>query len=340
MADSLVQHGIVRAIADDNGDFVDSWMQVEVTGGTATWTVNDQSPGNPAVLTIDPGGGGGLATLAVTDINDPSAELNARAGGADGEVVLVYQLDANGTALLATTLYVYQADQETEASPFIIDADTTGSWIAQGPTYHAGTAKSLAFVAGEVVGAPDETTDTFALLTGVSFPRLVLAKSGGWSELDENHLAFNIDSTGSVATFKDPSNDTVFFSYSDGTYTGSAQVPAAFTDDRVWTVPDASGEIALVAYRAATIDSDDYPTVQDRTIGLSTSAFGIHSVVLFDPAGYPGYRLTCILTNAYSGGAYHIVDHNSTVMDTMSAAGQVITVITDGTDWYLESKNF
>lgn len=78
------------------------------------------------------GGGGGVTALSVTDIDDPSTELNAISGSAKGDLRLCYETNA-GTD--EWTLYAWDdADSGAENVPFEVDG-ATGRWSAVAGKY-------------------------------------------------------------------------------------------------------------------------------------------------------------------------------------------------------------
>ena len=77
-------------------------------------------------------GEGIFGTLQVTDIDNPSAELNARVGTV-GDTVLCYEVEAN---VDQWTLYVFDAASGiAEAVPYTIDASGSGFWTALAGKY-------------------------------------------------------------------------------------------------------------------------------------------------------------------------------------------------------------
>lgn len=72
--------------------------------------------------------------LSVTDIDDPSTELNAIEGSNAGEPRLCYQTGAAGDSY---TLYVWDpADSDAENVPYTVDG-SSGMWVAIGGSYNA-----------------------------------------------------------------------------------------------------------------------------------------------------------------------------------------------------------
>lgn len=75
---------------------------------------------------------GSITPIVVTDIDDPSTELNALEGVL-GSMILAYEVEATSDQY---TLYAYdESDTDGENVPYSVDADTTGIWIAIGGKY-------------------------------------------------------------------------------------------------------------------------------------------------------------------------------------------------------------
>lgn len=73
--------------------------------------------------------GGGVSRVAVTDINDPSPELNAISGVAAADVVIAYE--PRGGADDSYTLYAWDPDPGgAENVPFTVDGIGSGRWLA------------------------------------------------------------------------------------------------------------------------------------------------------------------------------------------------------------------
>ncbi len=120
------------------------------TAGLGQFWVKDTSP-NTAYFTDDTGVdhllGGGVVTLSVADIDDPSIELNVIAGALNGETRLCFETSAGADDW---TLYAWDnADSGAENVPYRVDG-SSGMWAAI-----AGKYRSQILVNEGVILGPD-----------------------------------------------------------------------------------------------------------------------------------------------------------------------------------------
>jgi hypothetical protein len=75
------------------------------------------------------------SALEVTNIDDPSTELNAESVDSVGSLVFCYQASAGVADEF--TMYLWDTDYGAENPPYIVDGDTGGGWVAVGGKYQA-----------------------------------------------------------------------------------------------------------------------------------------------------------------------------------------------------------
>ena len=76
-----------------------------------------------------------ISTLEVTDIDDPSTELNAENAASIGAMVYCYETAAG--VIDEFTLYLWDTSYGTEDPPYSVDGSSGGGWIAVGGKYQA-----------------------------------------------------------------------------------------------------------------------------------------------------------------------------------------------------------
>ena len=76
-----------------------------------------------------------IQSKSVADIASPKTELNLVAGTA-GTILVAFQVVGSGVQD-NVTLYAYDAETLTESTPYILNAKTSGTWIARGGRYTA-----------------------------------------------------------------------------------------------------------------------------------------------------------------------------------------------------------
>lgn len=129
------------------------------------------------IAALGGGGGSGVTALAVASIADPSTELNAISGSANGDLRLCYQAAA---AADIWTLYAWDsADSDVESVPYTVDG-LTGRWAAIAGSY-IDQAQSLAGIlslgSGLVVGG-NTLSDSLLTADGASSSDLAIATAG------------------------------------------------------------------------------------------------------------------------------------------------------------------
>jgi hypothetical protein len=84
-----------------------------------------------------------ISSISVTDIDDPSAELNPLSASEVGGLIATYQ--AVGSADDEFTMYLWDTDAAAENVPYTVDGDG-GTWIAVGGKYRNGDV----YVSGDI----------------------------------------------------------------------------------------------------------------------------------------------------------------------------------------------
>lgn len=144
-------------------------------------------------------GGGGVTVLSVSNIDDPSTELNAIAGSAAGELRLCHQVVAGKDEW---TLYSWDnADSGSESVPHTVDG-SSGLWTAISGRYQNGEADILSsaditFGLGDTAGANKiSITDSAAteVLSLMSNGTALLAHTA--TQDDEATIEIDVDAAG------------------------------------------------------------------------------------------------------------------------------------------------
>jgi hypothetical protein len=128
MAEKKVYLGSMGPYLFDDGDLVDDpdgdWNGEDVVG------VRSDSPFIAPEFRGIP-----ISSVSVTDIDDPSTELNALSATLVGGLIAVYQVSAGADDEF--TLYLFDTDAAAENVPYSVDG-TGGTWIAVGGKYRNG----------------------------------------------------------------------------------------------------------------------------------------------------------------------------------------------------------
>lgn len=130
------------------GDLVASAVSCSVSTGVLDPTVNNVEDAldvlsnmfDPTYFAVSPGlvqlhgTPGGVASLKVNDINDPSPELHIRQGASEGEIILTYEVSAGWNEF---TMYAWDGTSSlVEDIPFVVRGPVgTGFWVALGGKY-------------------------------------------------------------------------------------------------------------------------------------------------------------------------------------------------------------
>jgi hypothetical protein len=132
------------------------------------------------------------SAIAVTDIDDPSTELNAESVDSVGSLVFCYQVSAGNPDEF--TMYLWDTDYGAEDPPYIVDGTSGGGWIAVGGKYQTST-------------KTHKTTVVYSTLTA---SRLVASNAS--KELVSSDLASWIAGTADEITVIDDGDGTVTLS--------------------------------------------------------------------------------------------------------------------------------
>lgn len=165
----------------------------------------------------------GITAVSVADIDDPSAELNARTGDAAGSLLLVYQADASGSIDLST-LYRTDDSNLTEIIPWIVDSGDSKSYSA-------------------IAGRNQFPTRVFENLQVTSGGTLSFQSSSLFST---TLCGIYSDVAGVISSGKLLFNGLQWARSSGGGIEGTLVAdPTTLTADRTWTLPDATGTVLL-----------------------------------------------------------------------------------------------
>lgn len=250
-----------------------------------------------------------FASLVVADIDDPSAELNARTGDTANTVLLVYEVDALGT-INGFTFYGVDETNLTEFIPQVVDS---------------GDGKSYTAICGRYGITPEfwltlkvnlDNTKFIELDTSTD-PVVRVTDGSAISVLGGDRLTFG---------------DTISGFQVDLLYT-------ALTADRAITLPDADGTVLLdstpyanfpaFSGPALLLGSDDGGTTAEIDLGSTLSIVGTTLRVAADSIGPTQINETSNYTwtgtHSFTGGTITVPTATAGDNDTSAASTAFVT---------------
>lgn len=128
MAEKKVYIGSIGPLLFDDVDLLDD-VDGDFSGQTIIGAVTDSSIVATEFIGIP------ISSISVSNIDDPSTELNPLSASTVGGLIAVYE--ATGSANDEFTMYLWDTDAAAENVPYTVDGDG-GTWIAVSGKYQNG----------------------------------------------------------------------------------------------------------------------------------------------------------------------------------------------------------
>jgi len=233
----------------------------------------------------------GVTALSVTSLADPSAELNAIAGAAKGEVRLCYQTVAGKDEF---TLYAWDdADSGAESVPHTVDG-SSGIWTAIGGRYVNGASSVLGQLTasgftGPLTGNADTVT-TNANLTGHVTSVGNAAVLGSFTSAQLATALTNETGTGSAVFATSPTLVTpALGTPASGVATNLSGTAASLTAGNVTTNANLTGHVTSVGNAAVlgSFTSAQLATALTNETGTGAAVFATSPTLVTPALGTP-----------------------------------------------------